>query len=323
MRKIKITRGSIFLLVILVFLLCLSACGQKPDPRDQDNNQAKPEDGFWSEGDLVAIGFLGYCPTGNLDIFRMRNQYQNFVGEYEPLFDSLSLVYGGQYLGDEVYFILPRFADAKIIITDAEDESIEYYQADGSSAILLLTNLGDLRPDSKIKVIHEGRETSLTPMLSGMDSSLILNEEGFIDISPAMDFERHDPQDRSLLEGSWLCSYENVHGDQADLTLIFSNYEEYEDGEYHDLVLSNPTTDTEMDGWCYSRGPIDFADPGDDERNLLYFDLTGPSADGRFQMFGKFDWELIDPDFLQIMHYSWDPLMMSEENYLYYFKRVQ
>lgn len=323
MRKIKGARGKIFLLLILVFLLCLSACGQKIDQNGQKNNQSdKEETQFWSEGDLVGIGFLGYCPTGNLDVFRQRGEYEDYIEAYLPLFDKLSLVYGSEYLGDEVYFILPRYADSKIIITDAEDESIEYYEGDGSSAILLLTNFGDLRPDSTIKLLHEGKEVSLSPMLSGMDSSLILDQEAFVNISPAKVFARQEPRDRSLLDGSWLCEYENIHGDQAELTLIFSNFEDVDGVMYHDLILSNPTTETEMDGWCYSRGSIDFADPGDDERDLLYIDLTGPSADGRFQMYGKFDWELLSPDFLQIMHYSWDPLMMGETNYLYYFKRI-
>ncbi len=332
MRKRKIKFWIILLLLTLVFLLSLSSCSKKgrdpaigddPNPKTNSENQERENQIHWSKDDLAGIGFLGYNPTGNLDIFRESREFKDFIDDYLPLFDSLAQIYTGQAYGDEVYFILPRYDNSKILISDAEDESIVYYDGDGKSAILLLTNLGDLRPESKITIIHEGKKVAMSPMLSGMDGALIFDQKGFRDLSPANNGPGNqiDSKDISLLEGNWLCEYENIQGQDAELTLIFSNYQDVNDIKFYDLVLINPTTETEMDGWCYFRSPVDFEDPGDHQRDLLYFDLTGPSKDGRFQMFGKFDWELLGPDLLQIMHYSWDPLMGQEYDYLYYFKR--
>lgn len=332
MKKRKINFWRVLLLLTLILLLSLSACSKNgsdpeknnlPDPKENLENQERENQIHWGKDDLAGIGFLGYCPTGNLDIFRESSEFKNFIDDYLPLFETLAQIYTGQAYGDEVYFILPRYADSKVLISDAEDESIVYYNDDGLSAILLLTNLGDLRPESKVSIIHENSKVTMSPLLSGMDGTLIFDQKGFLDLSPVNNRpgQEIDPNDISLLEGSWLCEYENIQGQDAELTLIFSNLEDVNGEIYYDLELINPTTETEMDGWCYFRSPIDFEDPDDDQRDLLYFDLTGPSKDGRFQMFGKFDWELLGPDLLQIMHYSWDPLMWEENDYLYYFER--
>ena len=203
-------------LLLLAFLLSSCTNNKAPEPETEDTpplqtqeetpdtstmpeeesplppNDADPIEAVeWDADSLVAVTYLGYAET--LGDAQLNNNLKTWASQYDTLsrVTSASLV---ELPGTEVYYLLPRHADATITIFDTslndEGELVvgqSIYEG-GPEPILLLCNVSDLFPNCTITVTGGGQEITFSPFISLQDGSLMLPEMGAQNATPDIDF---------------------------------------------------------------------------------------------------------------------------------------
>lgn len=319
---------------VLVFSMIFSACGSKDvnkdvgskneiknefaakaDELEKDEDYTEEFEGIsWGQDDLLALAFLGYNQYGDLQLYAESQDLEDFL-YFLPELEDIQTVENG---GDELYLIIPRYFESKILIKDKD--GAELYSGN-SEPILLQTNAGDIHADTELTVSYKDQEITVFPILSGMDSTLILPEYGVLDISyyTLYNFDYYE-SDIYSFEGDWYCNYYDPEGREKEILLTFSDLTS-EDEEWYKLVCFDLNEGYEMKGSCYFRVPLDFWEPSDDDNDLIYIDLFGVVEGGPHQMFGKFSYEFLDIDNLVIKHFGYDPLYRGEDGFEYVFVR--
>ena len=154
----------VFLCLTTILLFVCGGCSSKV------SNSTQEEEVKWETNDLCAVVFLGY---GN--DFSSFSQTENFEANCKR-FPSLEKIteFAVETEGDEVFYIIPRYADATIAVhqynfdIEKERETIgkKFYQG-GFEPILLRCNLSDLHPNTLVTVTGNGENVEFNPRNNG------------------------------------------------------------------------------------------------------------------------------------------------------------
>ena len=127
----------------------------------------------WNAGALCAVGFIGYG-----------DPWWGIAPDFLPLFMVHRDLwekhdYGTntiQHLGEENFYILPRYADATVIIEaiTTDGQVIEQVYSGGSDSVIIACNESDLYRNTLITVTGGGGSVSFSPSVSLMDGSVEL-----------------------------------------------------------------------------------------------------------------------------------------------------
>ena len=169
-----------------------SSSGGKTKPKDDDPKQADEpvtnslesygaEGVDWNDGDLFAIGFVGYMEgIGGISENPLLMVYDDLYSFYEYQ-DYVA------YIGDEIFFIFPRYADATVTIEqrthDDKVKIVDTLYEGGNLPVMFGCNESDLYPNTVVTVTGNGKSVSFSPALSLMDGSINMPKSGGRDIS--------------------------------------------------------------------------------------------------------------------------------------------
>ena len=180
--------------VLLLTILCLTACGGGSDSKTGSNVLSVSDGVEWRDKDICAVVFVGF----GKDFASISNtgDYAKFCERFPSLRKMVKFV--AETEGDEIYYIIPRFSDATVTIneykTDIEDNMKEITGKkiyDGASTPLLIRcNQSDLHPNTTITVTGNGKSITFNPVSSfGVrdDLQFISSENGFDSDSESTD----------------------------------------------------------------------------------------------------------------------------------------
>lgn len=278
----------------------------------------------WRPDDMVAIASLGFLPYDDIDLYLESQDLQDFLDGY-PWSDSYNLVvtdYMG--IGDELYYIIPRYYDSEIVIKDAWDGDLVFYEGRGDEPILLLTNIGDIYTDAWVTITYKDEVLDVWPGMSGMDARLVTPEYGVLDISPGYpQFDMDEANNIAMMEGDWILYYVTDGGYEEEAYITLTDYYEHGDVREYKFYYSGIYNDLTKEGEVFYRPPIDFYDPDiDDQPNMLYISAIEYGQE-RFQLFGKFQYEYMNNNNFRLYHLDYDPLHPNEYGYSYVLERTQ
>jgi len=190
---------------------------------------------------IASVGYLGLFDGFYEDL----NAYLDYAG-FNEYYSFLEEIPEEQYIeleGDQLYFVVPRDEDAEIYVYEwIIDEYNDYMGEPGDvlfggcegEALLIKGNISEYVPNFMIEIVSsEGSVLQYTPVLSGMDGTLVTPyEEPWIsDDTPYDHFEEmygiSYSFDESLLYlyESWVSTVCTSEGKYYDISLTF-----YEDG---------------------------------------------------------------------------------------------
>ena len=165
--------GSVMKTITLFFFatFVLIACGGGSSSKAGASGKALFEisDGVeWRQHDICAVIFIGY---GNN--FVLSSQTGNYAA-FSKRFPSLrkTTKFTAETEGDEIYYIIPRYSDATVIINeykiDFENDMKEIigknlYDGD-AMPLLIRCNISDLHPNTTVTVTGNGKSVTFNPM---------------------------------------------------------------------------------------------------------------------------------------------------------------
>jgi hypothetical protein len=183
--KNEFKRDRTIITLFLCATLFLTACGGK------SQRVFDMSDGIeWRENDICAVVFIGY--GNDFTSITQTDDYIRFCERFPSLRELTR--FAAETEGDEIYYIIPRFSDATIIVNeykiDIEDNMNEIIGAklyDGEDApILIKCNLSELHPNTTVMVTGRGKSLIFSP-ISGFvernDMQFISSENDFSDTS--------------------------------------------------------------------------------------------------------------------------------------------
>ena len=155
---------TVFLCLTTILLFVCGGCSSKV------SNSTPEEEVKWETNDLCAVVFLGYGSD-----FSSFSQTENFEANCKrfPSLEKMS-EFAVETEGDEVFYIIPRYADATIAVhqynfdIEKERETIgkKFYQG-GFEPILLRCNFSDLHPNTLVTVTGNGENVEFNPRNNG------------------------------------------------------------------------------------------------------------------------------------------------------------
>jgi len=170
---------------LFCWFLILTLCGcESQPPTLQQNGQIETLEIEWSESSLCAIGFLGYTSMlpNNHSIEEVFESYADLY----PKIKNDSSVKMIELSGDEVYFILARYAGTKIMVNEIDTTSVimggDVYTGsvfeDNFETALLLCNQSDLYSNCEITISANEKQVTFSPGINLNDGSISLPENG-------------------------------------------------------------------------------------------------------------------------------------------------
>ncbi|MCQ2234509.1 MAG: hypothetical protein MJZ24_07220 [Paludibacteraceae bacterium] len=196
--------------LLLLFALGISACSNTPsstnnEPSNQDaaavqeplknadaGNELKIE---WAQNAKVAVAYLG--GYASFEKFKGDGRYEKMAEDIAILKNFNGFTVDAQ--GYETYLIVPRDAQAKVVVSEftmematkekAEDSGATYYKSENGSPILVKGNISEICPNMKITITNSNGETiKFQPQLS-MENGKLSCVEGMQDFSPAAAYQ--------------------------------------------------------------------------------------------------------------------------------------
>lgn len=314
------------LLLALVLVFSLSACGGEPDPSEQPDNPPAgdntdtPEDpvivpepdcvmvrqAMIETSNAAAVAYLGYFDQEFEDLGAYLEE-KGFLEEYPFIAD---IPYANYIMleGDELYCIVPADEDANIRVYEwVIDESNDYEGAPGRLVyenhcgvpFLLKGNMSDTMPNMMIEITDSTRGTlEYVPFVSMMDGTLEkpLTVPTIMDITPyeAMGYEYGFTLGELVRRGNWITEVYTVNGDYIEGAFYFDEqgnmqfcYQTEEDGLY----------DVYYEGtYFYAEGNVEEESVPDD---AVVFELTLKEDNS--------DYQIARPQILTAMTFTKNP----------------
>ena len=146
--------------VLLAIVLLLASCGGSGN-KNNESDEVK-----WEEGDLCAVLFLGYGKD-----FSAISEMSDFT-KYCEKFPSLRKItaFTAETEGDEVFYIIPRYDDATVTISEYKidienmEETIGKELYRGKNApVLIRCNFSDIIPNASVTVTGNGSSITFNP----------------------------------------------------------------------------------------------------------------------------------------------------------------
>ena len=194
-------KRALTMLLALVLLGALAACGQTPRPAEEDPLTLLRQE-IADSGSQLGVAFLGVMKDTDGDMAAWladSGWTQTF-----PFLTALTAEQTVSQPGNEVYCIVPADESACLTVRayDPLNETspvgeVLYESADGTP-VCLRGNVSDIMPNMEVTVSGEGGETVYQPALSLMDGavSIIAGKGSVYDFTPGAS---HDaPQIREL-----------------------------------------------------------------------------------------------------------------------------
>ena len=149
-------------ILLLTIALLLTACGGNKSNQNKASNEIK-----WENGDICAVVFLGYGK--DFSVLKSTDEFKDFCKQFPSLKEMKEFTVATE--GDEIYYIIPRYADAKVTVNEYQfdielmEEIIgnELYNGD-SEPILIRCNFSDLHPNTFIKITGNNENVTFNPM---------------------------------------------------------------------------------------------------------------------------------------------------------------
>lgn len=166
----------IYLGLAALLLPALVACSGQP---------AGPVDIDWQEGEMVAVGFLGYYDS--FSAFENAPSYLQLTQKYPQIVEAAKVDCG---VGRQIYLVVPRDPMASLAINEdgeyVTDENREvYYRSEEGKPVLLLNNWYEA--NSLISIVdNEGHAALYTPAIDTSGSLVVPGDGSVHDISLPM-----------------------------------------------------------------------------------------------------------------------------------------
>ena len=160
--KLNIVKKTMILTMLTSLLMTCGSCGSK--------KQAGTSEGVgWKENAICAVVFLGY--GSDFTTLSTTNNFKTFAQRLPSLQKMTEFTVKTE--GDEVYFIIPRYANATITVNEYQlniesgKEIIgkKLYQGD-AEPILLKCNLSDLHPNTSVTITGNRESVTFNPQSS-------------------------------------------------------------------------------------------------------------------------------------------------------------
>ena len=163
-------------LLLIVACLLLASCHRTAQGAQSDNPSAVEL--FWSETDIVAVAFVGYCTS--FDDFHAIPTYTDLKKHY-ALPDDIPFI---DHTGDELYLVIPRDPNASVAVNSVPVESLTnpdtdahgsilYKSEEGTPFFIRCQSSGGMTNAELIIVDNNKRELTYRPQLSTTDGSLM------------------------------------------------------------------------------------------------------------------------------------------------------
>lgn len=185
-----VTHFLTFVFMIFMTLLLVACLGDSSET-PQTGALAPPTDSFeWDDGVVVAIAFLGYQNSNDLD-----GEFENWPSVYDAYADTYSIfadvpiseVKTLVLSGDEVYCLIPRYENTRIIVETLElnlendndnlMEVIDVVFDDSAKSLVINCNVSDLFSNVQITIITDDKEISFSPSISLKDGSVVAGDK--------------------------------------------------------------------------------------------------------------------------------------------------
>lgn len=176
----------------MVFMVSpLAACLNGSRKTVQIESPAPPTDSFnWDDGVVAAIAFLGYQNSNSLNgkFEDWPSVYDDYAKAYSifadvPVSEVKTLVLSG----DEVYCIIPRYENTRIIVETLElqpenDNEIlmetgDVVFDDIAKSFVINCNVSDLLSNAQITIVTGDKEVSFSPSISLKDGGVEAGDE--------------------------------------------------------------------------------------------------------------------------------------------------
>ena len=170
-------------LICWLALLTISGCDSKQQAVQQ-NGQEEALGIEWQESSLCAIAYLGNVAMV-ANSHSIKEIFDSFADLY-PIIKNDSSVKMIELPGDEIYFIVAKHADTRIMISEIDTTSVimggdvftDLLFDDNFETALLLCNQSDLYSNCEIVISANGKRVAFSPRISLDYGSIMLPENG-------------------------------------------------------------------------------------------------------------------------------------------------
>lgn len=185
-----VTHFLTFVFTIFMTLLLVACLGDSSET-PQTGALAPPTDSFeWDDGVVAAIACLGYLNSNSLGV-----EFENWSSVYDAYADTYSIfadvpiseVKTLVLSGDEVYCLIPRYENTRIIVETLElnlendndnlMEVIDVVFDDSAKSLVINCNVSDLFSNVQITIITDDKEISFSPSISLKDGSVVAGDK--------------------------------------------------------------------------------------------------------------------------------------------------
>lgn len=299
--------------------------GQISSPGEgQDFVEAEGFD--WGDNDLLAVNFMGYVEGVELENYLDNPEFAIYI---DNIFGRDVRVEAIDTGGDELFLLIPRYGESTLRIGVNEEatgatNTGDYYYEGPAVPVLLKTNMGDLYTDVEVYMTLGDLELVFMPQVDLMDGTLILPEEGVLDISSYYGAEDFYLENISyLLDGDWFCDVNGVDWAKEGIILSLrlddeNYYRGYVGYDFEYIVDFN--YDKLVEGRAYFALEEEWMDPENDGKLMLYFDQEGIGFD--LEGNAKYELQVEDYEKISLFHLEGEPLQAGMPHMGYDFART-